>query len=192
MGTGPDDFQRRILLPPRGWDSEGPRFRTGPEAGPGAGGGRSLTTARPRAAAPSLAPRARAGRGKRVGYPRGRGAAARPTPGTPATRSPGPPLPPAPGTRRSAPTSAAWGRRRGQGRDWWAGIGTTHWAGHWLHGSRPRSAIGCGESVSVGAWGWEHVFLGKAPVVDLCTLWSIQSSLLNWPPVPQEDLRKTF
>lgn len=76
-------------------------------------GGRSLTTARPRAAAPSLAPRARAGRGKRVGYPRGRGAAARPTPGTPATRSPGPPLPPAPGTRRSAPTSAARGAEAG-------------------------------------------------------------------------------
>lgn len=42
----------------------------GREAGPGAGGrgwGRSLTTARPRAVAPSLAPRAGAGRGKRAG-----------------------------------------------------------------------------------------------------------------------------
>lgn len=192
MGTGPDDFQRRILLPPRGWDSEGPRFRTGPEAGPGAGGGRSLTTARPRAAAPSLAPRARAGRGKRVGYPRGRGAAARPTPGTPATRSPGPPLPPAPGTRRSAPTSAAWGAEAGP-RSGLVGGHRHNALGRPLAARvRPRSAIGCGESVSVGAWGWEHVFLGKAPVVDLCTLWSIQSSLLNWPPVPQEDLRKTF
>lgn len=37
-GTEPDDFQRRILLPPRGWGSEGRRFRTGREAGPGAGG----------------------------------------------------------------------------------------------------------------------------------------------------------
>lgn len=136
----------------------------------GLGEGRSLTTARPRAAAPSLAPRAGAERGKRAGDPRGRGAATRPTPGTPATRKPGPPLHPAPGTRRSAPTSAAWRRGRGRGRDWWAGIRTTYWVGHWLRGSQQRSAIGCGDPVSVGAWGWEHVFLSTAPAVDLGTL----------------------
>lgn len=122
----------------------GSRFRTGREAGPGAEGSVTHRGAA-RAAAPSLAPWAGAGKGKRTGDPRGRGAAGRPAPGTPAARSPGPPPPPPP-LKRGAPPLLAPLRGEGGAE---VGIGgrapaqRTGPAIHWLRRSWPESAIGC-------------------------------------------------
>lgn len=144
-GTEPDDFQWRILLPPRGWSSEGQRCCTGREAGPGAGGwGGSVTHhgAAPGGGSQPCTARAGAGRGKRAGDPRGRGAAARPTPGTPATRNPGPPLHPHPPERGAPPLPVRLGGRGGAE----VGIGGRASA------QRTGPAIGCVCPAEVRDW----------------------------------------
>lgn len=145
-GTEPDDFQWRILLPPRGWSSEGQRCCTGREAGPGAGGWGGIRHSPRRGPGRRLPALHRAGRGGKGeegrGSKRERGCSTpdswHPSHAKPWTAA----APPPPGTRRSAPTSAAWRQGRGRGRDWWAGISTTYWAGHWLRvsGRGPRLA----------------------------------------------------
>lgn len=145
---GSGDRTRRLpkedSRPPHRMGLWGSRFRTGREAGPGAEGSVTHRGAA-RAAAPSLAPWAGAGKGKRTGDPKGRGAAGRPAPGTPAALNPGPPPPPPPLTRGAPPLLAPL---RGEGGAE-VGIGgrapaqRTGPAIHWLRRSWPESAIGC-------------------------------------------------